>query len=96
MQVVVHSGFFTLFEPHLTLETTNMLMRNLKTQDVIRVEDLDDLMNPFEQQVKGRSQAGEEEQDRMAYAKSGVVFPSGESLPRCWTDPTYRVENSDT
>ena len=27
-----------------------------------------------------------------AYTKSSLVFLSGESLPRCWTDPHYRDE----
>jgi len=40
--------------------------------------------------VRARSQRGEEEQDPAEYAKSALRFPSGEPLPRCWTDPGYR------
>jgi hypothetical protein len=40
--------------------------------------------------VNGRFHAGEEMQDPAGFSKSELAFPSGEDLPRCWTDPAYR------
>ena len=49
-----------------------------------------DLTNLYRDTVKGRYQAGEEEQDPETFCKDDLVFLSGETLPRCWTDPNYR------
>ena len=45
--------------------------------------------NPFSPQVEGRLHAGEELQDPEPFAKNELRFPSGETLPRCWLDPSY-------
>lgn len=58
--------------------------------DLLRVNDLDALFNPIETEVLARDQMGEEELDLMPMAKDRLVFPSGESLPRCWVDVDYR------
>jgi hypothetical protein len=42
-----------------------------------------------------RVQAGEEEQDPEPIEKQNLIFPSGESLPRCWIDADYQKEKSN-
>lgn len=69
-----------------------MFMKEKESGDLIRIEDADALQDPFKKKVIGRGQAGEEEQDSIEYEKDGLVFPSGEELPRCWHDPSYQVE----
>jgi hypothetical protein len=69
-----------------------MLMRDSKSNNLIKMDGVEDLMNPFKTKISGRSQSGEEEQDKATYTKEGLVFPSGEPLPRCWTDPEYTVD----
>ena len=68
-----------------------MLMRDSNSNNLIKMDGVEDLMNPFKTKISGRSQSGEEEQDKATYTKEELVFPSGEPLPRCWTDPKYTV-----
>jgi hypothetical protein len=69
-----------------------MFMKDKNSGDLIRIEDVDALHDPFKTKVIGRDQAGEEEQDAIEYDKDGMVFPSGEEMPRCWRDPSNQVE----
>lgn len=57
---------------------------------LIELQQIEDLINPNHNYIKGRLDYGEELQDLEEYAKSDLVFPSGESLPLCWLDPHYR------
>ena len=68
-----------------------MFLIHTTTGDLIRIDDVEELLNPVRSAVEGRDQAGEEEQDATWFAKDELLFPSGESLPRCWTDTHYRV-----
>lgn len=67
-----------------------MFMRDGDSDDLIRIDDIERLLNPFQDTVQGRSQAGEEEQEEVRYQKGLLRFPSGESIPRCWIDPEYQ------
>lgn len=67
-----------------------MFLKQLATGDLVEVLSLNDLFNPAIKEVVGRVHAGEEMQDATTFAKSGLVFPSGESLPGCWVDAHYR------
>ena len=67
-----------------------MLLRQISSGHMIQVLDIVGLMDLHNPTVSGRSQDGEEEQDPLEYQKSDLHFLSGESLPRCWTDPHYR------
>lgn len=69
-----------------------MYLRHLASGDLVEIIDLPALFDPFEAGVQGRIHAGEELQDPARFAKSELVFPSGESLPRCWVDPDYRTQ----
>jgi hypothetical protein len=68
-----------------------MFLKDKKTGDAVEVIDLAALFDPCVNELQGRFHAGEEMQDPENFAKAGLVFPSGEPLPQCWTDPDYRV-----
>jgi hypothetical protein len=51
--------------------------------------DLKQLFDPFSACVLGRLHAGEELQEPELLLKRDLLFPSGESLPDCWIDPSY-------
>ena len=67
-----------------------MLLKNKQNGTLIEVQDIITLVNPVESNIKGRTQAGEEEQPAEEFAKNKLIFPSGEVLPRCWTDADYQ------
>ena len=52
-----------------------------------------DLIDPCRSVVPGRFHAGEELQDPTEFSKQDLTFPSGEALPRCWLDPSYKLTN---
>lgn len=72
-----------------------MFLKHSSKGDLIEILALNDLFDPFSTTVVGRYQHGEEAQDPEKFSKQELVFPSGESLPRCWTDAHYR-ENAIT
>jgi hypothetical protein len=67
-----------------------MLLQNTETQSLVEINDVQALINPNEEKIIARSQSGQEEQDPEAMQKKNLIFPSGEKLPRCWTDADYR------
>ena len=67
-----------------------MLLKQKSTGHMLEVLNLVDLMNLNCDEVVGRYQEGEEQQDPQSFKKSDLIFLSGEELPRCWTDPHYR------
>ena len=67
-----------------------MFVKEKSSGDLVEVIDTTALVDPFQHQVSGCIHAGEEMQDSRYFPKSELVFPSGEALPRCWTDPNYR------
>lgn len=67
-----------------------MLLKSKDTQDLVKVLDLDALINPAQDKVAAQDQAGQEEQNPTEFSKQDLLFPSGETLPRCWVDANYR------
>lgn len=67
-----------------------MYLKQKSTQHLVEVLGLGDLFNPNHPELVGRYHYGEELQDPERFAKADLVFPSGESLPLCWTDVHYR------
>ena len=67
-----------------------MLLKKRKSDHMIEVLKLVDLFNLNIDEVEGRYQEGEEQQDLEKFKKANLTFLSGEELPRCWTDPHYR------
>jgi len=68
-----------------------MLVRVVVSKDLIKINDIEQLVNPFDASVKGHSQAGEEQQEAELYRKEDLAFPSGEPFPRAWLDPDYKT-----
>jgi len=67
-----------------------MLLKKRSSDHMVEILSLVDLMNLNCDEVVGRYQEGEEQQDPEKFKKADLVFLSGEELPRCWTDPHYR------
>ncbi|HKK06749.1 MAG TPA: acetyltransferase [Gammaproteobacteria bacterium] len=67
-----------------------MYLKHQPTGDLVEVVDTAALFDPFRDSLEGRLHAGEELQEVEVFPKAELVFPSGESLPRCWTDGNYR------
>jgi hypothetical protein len=68
----------------------NMLLQDKSSASQIEIQDLETLFNPLRNEIEGRIQEGQEEQDPQVFAKQNLTFASGEDLPRCWLDPNYR------
>lgn len=68
-----------------------MYLKSKANGDLVEVLDLPALFDPFQAEVSGRMHAGEELGDQDAFRKTDLIFPSGESLPQCWTDSTYNL-----
>lgn len=67
-----------------------MLLQLKDSGSIVEVADIQQLINPMSDVIKGQDQLGQEEQDPVNYKKENLIFPSGESLPRCWLDANYR------
>jgi hypothetical protein len=59
-------------------------LRNDHQSSRVEVLDLQQLFDPFSDQVQARLHGGEELQDPGSFLKADLLFPSGEELPRCW------------
>jgi len=69
-----------------------MYLKHQPSSDLVEILDLTSLFDPFRDEVVGRFHAGEELQDPANFSKSELIFPSGESMPHCWTNGKYREE----
>jgi len=67
-----------------------MFLKDKNTGDLVEVLDMSAMVDPCRADLEGRFHAGEELQDPAHFFKDGLEFPSGEGLPRCWTDAAYR------
>lgn len=66
-----------------------MFLKHNQSNDLLEILNVAELFDPFKTEVAGRFHCGEEMQEPAQYAKSELVFPSGESLPHCWMDSHY-------
>lgn len=69
-----------------------MFLKQKDNGRLVEVLGLRDLFNPLHGAIVGRYNVGEELQEPEQFAKASLIFPSGEALPRCWTDVHYRDE----
>ncbi len=69
-----------------------MFLTHQPSGHLVEVLNQEDLWNPFRPEVSGRLHCGEERQEPERFAKSELIFPSGEALPRCWRDVGYRQQ----
>jgi hypothetical protein len=67
-----------------------MFLKDKNSSDLVEILTLKQLFDPCQGEVTGRYQQGEEVQDPETLKKAELLFPSGEPLPKCWTDPHYR------
>jgi hypothetical protein len=67
-----------------------MFLKHAENGKLVEILSLLDLFNPNHPRLVGRYHAGEELQDPETFAKAGLIFPSGEKLPRCWLDVDYK------
>ncbi|MEI2582183.1 acetyltransferase [Scytonema sp. PRP1] len=67
-----------------------MLLQLKDSGELVKIVDVQELINPNQDVVHAQEQEGQEEQQADSYKKENLVFPSGESLPRCWLDADYR------
>ena len=67
-----------------------MLLKLKDTKALVELLDVLDLINPCKDAVQAKKQAGEEEEQPEPHKKDNLIFPSGESLPRCWVDADYK------
>ena len=67
-----------------------MFLKDKNSSDLVEILTLKQLFDPCQGEVTGRHQQGEEVQDLEKLKKAELIFPSGEALPQCWTDPHYR------
>ena len=67
-----------------------MFLKDKTNSNLVEVLTLRELFDPFQSEVVGRYQQGEEVQDPEKLKKGELTFPSGEALPGCWIDPHYR------
>lgn len=67
-----------------------MLLKEKSSGHMVDVLSMMDLVNLNLDEIVGRYQEGEDLQEPMKFNKKNLVFLSGETLPRCWTDPHYR------
>ncbi|MCC5639127.1 acetyltransferase [Nostoc sp. CHAB 5844] len=67
-----------------------MFLQVKNTSDLVKITNIQELIDPNINIVHGQDQEGQEEQDADSFEKQNLVFPSGESLPRCWLDANYR------
>jgi hypothetical protein len=71
-----------------------MLLQKKENGTLVEIIDIQEIISPNKLKVMARVQAGEEEQDPELIQKQSLIFPSGESLPRCWIDAEYQKEKS--
>ncbi len=67
-----------------------MYMKDVKSGNLVEVLDMTALINPSNNVVLGRFHVGEELPEQQSFAKSTLIFPSGEALPSCWQNPEYK------
>jgi len=67
-----------------------MYLKHQASGDLVEILDSMALFDPNLAAVRGRFHAGEEMPEASEFAKTELIFPSGETLPRCWLDPHYK------
>ena len=63
-----------------------MFLKHVPTNDLVEVIDLTDVINPHSPTILARSHSGDVIQRPENFLKTELAFPSGESLPVCWSE----------
>lgn len=95
-RVIVSGGYWIPLSQRLSylIHGEIMFLHSKKADALVKVLDNTELIDPSTNTIQGRLQAGEEEQDPEQFAKTDLLFPSGETLPRCWMDADYRSQTN--
>lgn len=67
-----------------------MLLKIKQDNNLVKISEVDELIDPFKDKVSGQIQSGQNEQPSESFSKEDLVFLSGEGLPQCWKDSEYR------
>ena len=68
-----------------------MYLKHIPTGDIVQVIDLQDVVNPHSPTVRAKVHDSERTQQPENILKSELVFLSGETLPLCWMDGTFKA-----
>jgi len=68
-----------------------MYLKHRISGNLVEVLDAKALADPCQSRIAGRFHAGEELQDTENFLKNDLIFPSGEDLPVCWIDASYKL-----
>lgn len=71
-----------------------MFLQLKDSRDLVKIVDVQELIDPNTEIVHAQDQEGQEEQETDSYKKEDLVFPSGEKLPLCWLDANYRIAHA--
>jgi hypothetical protein len=71
-----------------------MLLQVKDSGELVKIVEIQELLDPNNDIVHAKDQEGQEEQPPETFKKENLVFPSGEVLPRCWLDADYRHDNA--
>jgi hypothetical protein len=71
-----------------------MFLQIKDSRDLVKIVDVQELIDPNTEIVHAKDQEGQEEQETDTYKKEDLVFPSGEKLPLCWLDANYRTAHA--
>jgi hypothetical protein len=67
-----------------------MFLQEFSSGNLIRIQNVEELIDPFAEHLIGCVQSGEEEQEPRDFSKTDLCFPSGEPLPDCWKNPEWK------
>ena len=68
-----------------------MFLKDKATNDLVEVLNVAELIDPSKGEISGRFHVGEEMPEPTSFAKSQLIFPSDEALPKCWVDSHYNA-----
>lgn len=68
-----------------------MFLKLRASGQLVEILTLNDLFNAKHSEVVGRRHCATAVDELEKLKKRDLVFVSGESLPRCWTDPSFRA-----
>ncbi len=69
-----------------------MLLKHKTTGRLVEIIDILELTNPDDAQLVGCILWGEDLPDPENFDKSELCFPSGEELPKCWSDESFQED----
>lgn len=72
-----------------------MFLREEKSRHLFEVAFLSDLFNPLQPKVLGGFHSGSQSRSLLLSEQQNIVYPTGDCLPRCWSDGRPSLNDSD-